>query len=149
MQGDPKREPGALTIRGLADALRAALGRKKLDVLGMDSCLMSTAEVCRQVRARVNYFVASEGFVPNTGWPYRDMLDKLTHYYKGDPPRFPAHAELRPEILCERLVKDYIEYYRDYLPAGVSVDIAACDLSKFDEINESVHDAGRAASRSY
>ena len=138
--GPPKRAPGTLTIKGLAYALNAARNvdqrPRPFDVLGMESCLMSTAEVCAQVYAPVKYLVASEGFVPNAGWPYRVMLTKLDDYYHS------KSSTLPPEKLCVRLIDDYIDYYREYLPAGVSVDIAACDLTKFDDLNVSVSKLG-------
>ena len=134
----PEQQPGSLSIPGLSEALLCAREFDKyrktsdplIDVLGMDSCLMSTAEVCDQVREHVGYMVGSEGFVPNTGWPYRELLENLS--------LSPDIASLDPGKLCKRIVKRYIEYYRTYMPAGVSVDIAACELAKFDQLNRSV-----------
>src|SRR5262245_18117603 len=58
------------------DSVSHALGRK-IDVLGMDACLMSGAEVCYQLRESVRYTVAPEGFGPLDGWPYDSILGEL------------------------------------------------------------------------
>ena len=47
-------------------AIQKSLGHK-LDVLGMDACLMSMAEVAYQVRADVAFMVGSEQTEPNDG----------------------------------------------------------------------------------
>ena len=118
-----------LTIQELAEELwprpsQACLNENRsrwlVDVLGMDSRLMSTAEVGDEMCEHVAYLVGSEGFVPNTGWPYRYLLNKLEERCRNDAP-------ILPNELCDSLVRNYIDYYRTYLPAGVSVDIAACD----------------------
>ncbi len=129
---------GSLTIPALQGALDKAqtelrrsdhLGAdaKLIDVLGMDSCLMSMAEVCYEVRDAVEYLVGSEGFVQNAGWPYGYMLNCL---------RTRPIEKANPELMAQRLVEDYIAYYREYLPAEVSVDIAACELAKLGRPNE-------------
>ena len=48
-----------------------------IDVLGLDTCLMSMAEICSEVAGEVRYLVGSEGFDPNTGWPYFRLLEQL------------------------------------------------------------------------
>lgn len=106
---------------------------RKIDILGLDSCLMSMAEIYYQLgnvsrlasgkknvaksSNLVDFLVGSEGFVRNTGWPYQRVLTTL-----ADNP------EMLPETFAEKIVRDYILYYADYALAGLSVDIAACDL---------------------
>jgi cysteine peptidase C11 family protein len=102
---------------------------KLIQILGMDSCLMGMAEVAYEVRARAEHLVGSEGFLPNTGWPYSQLLSQLEKR-KGegmDPPR-----------VAKRLVKDTIDYYKQYIPAGTSLDMASCDLRKLDDLTEAV-----------
>ena len=50
---------------------------KVLAILGMDSCLMSMAEVYYQLVGNVDYLVGAEGFEPSGGWPYQRILDSL------------------------------------------------------------------------
>lgn len=49
----------------------------KIDVLGMDACLMSMAEVAYQVRDSVDFIVGSEQTEPLEGWPYHTILDAI------------------------------------------------------------------------
>jgi hypothetical protein len=129
-------QPGSLTIPALHNALSDAqptlqslkgfdYRSKVLDVLGMDSCLMSMAEVCYELQDSVKYLVGSEGFVQDAGWPYGFLLKKLR-----------GRGSIDPEPLVQYLVEDYIEYYRDYLPANVSVDMAACELATLGQPEE-------------
>jgi hypothetical protein len=173
-QARQEGQPGSMTIRGLSEAIRRALsppdekalkasgspsirdfglghGGPVLHVLGMDSCLMSTLEVATELAKAsddaaelVKYLVASEGFVPNTGWPYGFLLGEL-RLHIDDITREAeelAHKTKQPpdvpRVLCRHLVEDCEAYYGTYLPAGVSFDIAACDLSKLPEVTSAV-----------
>jgi inorganic pyrophosphatase len=129
----------ALTIKEISEAIRTVkrnLQRKDpdstIDIVGMDSCLMSMAEVYYQLgnieseepdgysndsHNLTDFLIGAEGFSPNTGWPYQRILETLT----GDP-------EMEPEAFSRKIVETYINYYADYSLAGLSVDIAACDL---------------------
>jgi hypothetical protein len=125
------RQPRSLTIPRLRDALNNArdeLQRQSesdfIHVLGMDSCLMSMVEVCYELRHVVQYLVGSEGFVPNAGWPYAYLFEQLG--IKEKKQRFD------PKSISECIVGDYIDFYQDYMPASVSVDIAACELASLD-----------------
>src|SRR5262249_3110429 len=73
--------PG-LTLPRLRSALAAAEkesrkqpGRDKLfDIIGMDTCLMGMGEVCNVVEPYADFLVASEGYVPEFGWPYQFLM---------------------------------------------------------------------------
>ncbi len=111
----------------LADATLLIFGKDdtgqaqgKIDILGMDSCMMSTAEVYYQVRDSVRYLVAAEGFEPNSGWPYAQMLEKLQQRSAID----------EPSDMAMNIVRDYIGYYTEYAyNGGQSVDLSACNVS--------------------
>jgi hypothetical protein len=117
-----------------------------IDILGMDSCLMSMAEVSYQVRDFVHYLVASEGFVPNFGWPYSHMFGCLMEHLRTARDRGPANSEtsgknpdlLEPAQLTEHVVKDYLDYYTSHVEADVSVDIASCDVESDHELRRSL-----------
>jgi Clostripain family len=128
-------QPGSLTIPALKKALDTAQikqryslkpNRKLIDILGMDSCLMSMAEVGYQVRNTVEYLVGSEGFVQEAGWPYGFLLKRLREHLGSAGT---ASSAILPSVMAANIVKDYIAYYRTYLPADVSVDMAACELA--------------------
>jgi hypothetical protein len=100
----------------------------KLDVIGLDACAMSTVEVGYQLRDVARYMVGAEGFERNGGWPYHRVLETL-----NDKP------EIEPEDLAKKIVKRYVKYYFDYAVAGVSVDQAACDLSRMEPLAEAIN----------
>lgn len=120
-------------ITSVAKFLTETQGNRKIDILGLDSCLMSMAEVyyqlgnvppsksgeenSTQTRSLVDFIVGSEGFVRNSGWPYQRVLSSLAE-----------DADILPQTLAKKIVEIYIAYYSDYALAGQSVEIAACDL---------------------
>ncbi len=113
-----------LTIPGLRKALDDAKKQcnlpGKIDILGLDSCLMGMAEVAYEVRDYVEILIGSEGFEANTGWPYDAILDNLR-----------ANPDVKAEEFARNIVKEYFKYYSsDYALAGVSTDQSAFDLSK-------------------
>jgi hypothetical protein len=91
--------------------------KDKIDILGMDSCLMSAAEVAYQLREHVDFVVGPQGFEPNMGWPYREALGVLL-----------SNPQIAAGDLAVKIVDEYIRYYYDYTLAGRSVDLSACNL---------------------
>lgn len=55
----------------------AAAARPKLDVLGLDSCYMSSVECGYELQEHVSYLVASESLMSNQGWNYRAVLNAV------------------------------------------------------------------------
>ncbi|HJP91822.1 MAG TPA: clostripain-related cysteine peptidase [Pyrinomonadaceae bacterium] len=114
--------------QSLTDNINREIGDKfRINVLGLDSCMMSTAEIGYQLRDYVDYMVGSEGFEPNMGWPYDRILSSLL--------RNPA---MEPKELALRIVSGYVTFYSDFVPAGRSVDQAACNLSKFNDLANAI-----------
>jgi hypothetical protein len=103
-------------------------GETKISILGMDSCLMSMAEVCYEVQDCVEYIVGAEGFVPNTGWPYHRVLEEVAKVAKNNK---------APKDLAEEIVRKYVNFYKDYDVAMVSVDLAAIDLTNIGHVGDS------------
>jgi Clostripain family len=91
--------------------------KHKVDILGMDACLMSMAEVAYQLRDSVSLTVGSEEVEPGDGWPYDRILAKLSQK--------PA---MGPNELATTIVSEYLASY----PANANVTQSACDLAKFD-----------------
>jgi hypothetical protein len=109
------------------------LKRGSYEVLGLDSCQMSTVEVGYEVRKSVSYLVASEGPVLNTGWPYRQILDGIAKYTEGSPLE-----------IARAVAESYRRFYRDYEIAGVSTDIAVTDLARIAAVADAVSELARA-----
>ena len=89
--------------------------KRKVDILGMDACMMSMAEVAYQLRGSVSLTVGSEEVEPGDGWPYDRILAKLT--------RKPT---MMPNELATTIVNEYLASY----PANAGVTQSACDLAK-------------------
>jgi hypothetical protein len=119
--------------RALAD-IREILG-KKLDVLGMDACLMGLAEFYFQVRESVDYAVGSQETIPTDSWPYQPILKT-----------FNTRPDAATPELAGEIVRHYVEHYKQAKP-GASTTLSACDLSKFDGLQGGVSDLGATLAR--
>lgn len=108
----------------LKKALKAT-GRK-IDILGMDACLMSMAEVCHQVRESVGLTVASEAEEELEGWPYEGFLKQLV-----------KNPKISPEELADVIVNEFINLYSDH--DNIVASLSACDLSKSSEVAAAVN----------
>ncbi len=97
---------------------------QKLDILGFDSCVMGMLEVGYQFGYVAKTMIASEGSVPNAGWTYAKILGCLT----GE------NGNGRPDNVAEKFVTDFIRSQDSYTVGGVSVDMAAWDLSKLTDL---------------
>jgi hypothetical protein len=102
---------------------------RKIDILGFDACMMSMLEVCFQIRESeiLDLVVGSEGFTLNSGWPYREILTRLTADPRISPLRF-AHT----------IADEYVRFYQEYFLGGLSVDISVMKLSDVDELKSEV-----------
>ena len=121
-------------LKNVTSRLSEEGGKRKIDIVGMDACAMSMAEVGYELKDVASYMVAAEGFELNTGWPYHRILEELIN----------NSAELDPEHMATTIVKRYISYYSDYDVAGVSADLAACDLSRGDDLASAVKELASA-----
>jgi hypothetical protein len=104
--------------------------RGNLDLLGMDACLMSMAEVGYQCRQAVSYTVGSEETEPGGGWPYDRILKRLT-----------ANPSLTAEALGQVVVDEYLESYRG---SGDAVTQSVCSLAAAKPLAAAVKALGSA-----
>ncbi|MBI4650395.1 peptidase C11 [Candidatus Desantisbacteria bacterium] len=103
-----------LEMKKVMDAAKKTIGRK-LDIVGMDACLMSMAEVGYQMRDSVLYTVGSEETEPLEGWPYDTILSAMNN-----------QPDISPFALSKLIVQHYITSYKG---SGEAVTQSACDLS--------------------
>jgi hypothetical protein len=108
--------------RVLAKAHRT-LGQK-VDVLGLDACLMTMLEVAYQLRDHVDVLVGSEALEPGPGWPHDTILAGLTRR-----PQMTA-AELGATI-----VSRYVEAYDG---SGTEATQSAIALDQLDDLATAV-----------
>lgn len=106
-----------------------ALIGAKLDLLGMDACLMSMAEVGYQIRGGARFTVGSEQTEPGDGWPYDRILALLA-----------KHPEMDAGDLAAAIVKAYLASYA----AADGVTQSACDLARADGLAGAVAGLARA-----
>ena len=99
------------------------LGRK-IDLVGMDACLMAMLEIAWQIRDHARVLVASEEIEPGTGWPYAAILRDLI-----------ARPSMSPAELATTIVRRYAASYRW---PGHGVTQSAIDLSRLDELADAV-----------
>ena len=73
---------------------------EKVDILGMDACLMTMVEVAYQLQDTVQFIVGSEIEEPFEGWPYHTILKYLTQ-----------HPKVTPSVLAVETAKLYVKSY--------------------------------------
>ncbi len=98
-------------------AISAQIG-KKIDIVGMDACLMAMTEVAYQIKDHTDILVASEENEPGDGWPYDTILAQLV-----------SNPLMSPKQLADDIVNKYIYSYPSY-----NVTQSAIDLSYMDTL---------------
>ena len=119
-----------MEMKKVLAAVKKMIGRK-LDLLGMDACLMSMAEVTYQIRSSVRYAVGSEQTEPLDGWPYDTILSTLA-----------KQPSLAPKDLSAVIVDRYLASY----PPNEGVTQTACDLEKSLAVAAAIKDLAVALS---
>ncbi len=129
--------PGALSILELRDVFTQLTNDgHTIDILGMDTCLMNMAEVCFELnRTNTTFLVGSEGFSPNTGWPYKDIFDPLVKQIEADSKTSDETKKVaRPEWLARLIVEEYMRFYVPYINGGISVDQSVLDIVGINDV---------------
>ncbi len=110
-----------ISIEQLAVALAEInkITGKKIDIFGMDACLMQMFEVLYEIKDYVEYVVASEETVPGNGWPYDLILKPLA-----------AEPYMSAENLARLVCGAYESYY---LYKGVAT-LSAVDCAMIENL---------------
>lgn len=99
---------------------------KKVDLLGMDACLMAMAETGYQIRSYADVFVASQEVELAIGWNYSGFLATL------------ATVDLDALSLAKLIVKSYENYYQPktwiYTLSAISLDSLSYVKQSIDQI---------------
>lgn len=128
---------GSLTFNEMKQVfqqLHEDLNGKPIDIVGMDNCLMSMGEICYEFRDLAQIVVGCESYSPASGWPYRQMLERLR---KDFTKRGPKKTELQVEA-AKAIVEEYVNYYSSYWVAGMSVTQSALDVRRVVQLREHV-----------
>ncbi|MEK7769692.1 MAG: clostripain-related cysteine peptidase, partial [candidate division NC10 bacterium] len=108
---------------------------RKVDVVGMDACLMTMLEVAYQLRDHAQVLVGSEELEPGPGWPHAAILGDLT-----------KNPTMTPAELGATIVQRYIESYRH---GAEDATQSAIDLGQLGDLVEAVDTLARALLRDF
>jgi Clostripain family len=125
IQGAGKRfAPGSQSAIEVGELGKALAGlnlrglKRENVVVGFDACLMGMVEVYYEIQKYVGWAVAANDEIPDTGWPYKEILNLL-----GNDPA------IEPRRFAESIVDICAGWYSQNSPES-KVSFAACDLSK-------------------
>lgn len=113
--------------------MQTRLDGRKIDVVGMDACLMTMLEVAYQIRNQAAILVGSEETEPGEGWPYDRILADLS-----------AKPTMPGADLAKCIVDRYIESYEQPGPFDQDVTQAALDLSRLGDVTAAVDALAKA-----
>lgn len=117
-----------IELKRVLSGARKIFGHR-IDVLGMDACLMSMAEVAYQLRDAADHLVGSQETEPTNGWPYNTILRELAR-----------QPDTAPVDLAGLVVTKYLASYR----ANAGVTQAALKLDAAKVLGEAIDDLGKA-----
>ena len=130
------RPDGYLTIYELRSALelmRTRLRGKdpckkfKLDLFGMDVCLMSMSEIAYEFRDLVDIAIANESYSPAAGWPYLEIIQQIDQKAKAPSTSFTPKVW---EGIAKKIVTAYVGFYSNYWLGGLSVSMSALKVNR-------------------
>ena len=118
--------------------LRLVRVKKENVVVGFDACLMGMVEVFDEIQPYVGWVVAAADEIPDTGWPYTEVLQVL-----GKCP------DTQPQDLAKAIVDICARWYSKYNyitgeelesddSSGAKVSFAACSLSDSSAVRDSM-----------
>ncbi len=126
----------SLTLREFADAFASVYpdtGTAPIDIVGFDTCLMSTVDVAETFRPYAKYMVASEELEPGCGWYYTGWLGALAEDPSSD-------AERVGRAICDTYAEECAAR-----GCGYEITLALTDLGKLGELIESYNALGNEA----
>ena len=112
-------------LKNILEYASSLLSGRKIDVVGMDACLMTMIEVAYQIKDHVKYLVGSEELEPGDGWPYDAVLKALADKPQTSPKDFAVH-----------IVNEYIKSYDRFGEFDPDVTQSVLDL---ENMNDLVH----------
>ena len=128
---------GSLTFNEMKQVfqqLQKDLNGQPIDIVGMDNCQMSMGEICYEFRDLAQIVVGCESYSPASGWPYRQVLQRLRNDFTK---RVSKKSEIQVEA-AKAIVEEYVNYYSSYWVAGLSVTQSALDVRRVVELREHV-----------
>jgi hypothetical protein len=133
--------------------IRQATGVDKLDIVGLDACVMGQLEVLSALEPHARYAIASEEVEPSLGWAYtaflqalvqnpgmsaEDLTKLVVQSYISEDQRI-TDSQARNEFLSQ-MGSGYLSANDLVWQMGKDSTIAAIDLSKIPALNSSLND---------
>lgn len=115
-----------LTVQDLEEALEIIsthMDGEKMDVFGMDACLMQMMEVSYQFRNYAKVCVASEETEPFDGWPYEGFLGPLA-----------ANPDMDALELGQVIAETYVQSYSGGSQGNKASTQSAIDCTKLESL---------------
>lgn len=101
---------------------------KKIDIVGMDACLMAMIEVAAEFSESADYFIASQEVIPAAGWPY-DRIFGLWEDTRNEG----------TESLLKMMTREYADFYEENPMLGsIKVSLSSVDLKKMNAVFKEV-----------
>ncbi len=107
----------------LSEIKTSVLGGKKIDIIGMDACLMAMVEIGYQAKNYADILVASEEVELAQGWHYSSFLQLL------------KNGTLSPIQLAQSIVQTYELYYKERVQFFTQ---SAINLNNMDILKDSL-----------
>lgn len=125
----------SLTLPDMNEALGQA--GVHFDVIGFDTCVMSTLETAQMLSQYGDYMVASEETIPGGGWSY----DQYPKWFSD------AKNTDDVEDFCVNIVDTYVDKCEQN-DVGEAITLSVTDLTKIDELADAFNLAAEAMARS-
>lgn len=109
-----------LTVKEIKESLKTIYDKKKrsIDIIIFDACFMQTVEVSYELKDYVKYIIASQAYVPLDGFPYDDILNKI------------SSENLSILEIGKEITKSYFDSYNNGSQGFEKVSISLLNTSK-------------------
>lgn len=99
---------------------------QKINLIGMDACLMNMVEVAYQLRGHGEVMVGAQGIAPVDGWPYARLIQALS-----------KEPSMSARELGSLIVQEYGQSF-GYMRGGEQYTQSAIDLRKISLLTEAL-----------
>jgi hypothetical protein len=124
-----------LTNKGLLTACAgmSQVFGKKIDLLGMDACLMAMLEIAYQIKDYAEILVASEQVEPVSGWNYSGFILPLTQ----------TPTAVDNIMLAKKIVDSYDCFYKKH-KSDLGYTLSAIKLDSIEKLKQNVDNVIRS-----
>ena len=128
----------AITTKELGQVINSvsrSTGRK-IDIYGSDACLMAMVEIAGEMSQSIDFFVGSQHLEPMAGWPYTEILTRLS-----------ANPTMSPRELSSVVTEEYFKSYQGGSNGTDEITFSAFDMSKYEMFKNNLKNLGQEISQ--